>query len=169
MGKTWSMYWIILLFVSFIILLMNLFFSKEYILFSPISGYIYVDKKPVSNATITRWYKWWFYNREWSEGTTTDENGFFTFSKAITEKSIILWIIPHEAVITQKLFTQYKDKDILIYSTVKRNYELNWEYWGRQLEFIFDPSKKNIQHKTFTPIPDLPDFTESIGILSWEQ
>ena len=148
---------------------MNFSFSKEYILFSPISGYIIIDGKPISNLTVNRWFKWWFYGEEKTEETTTDLNGYFSFSKSITVKSFIIWIIPHEAVITQKLLLDYNNETIQIYGTVKRNYEPNWEYWGKPLEFIFDPTKKKVQYISFTPIPSMPDFTQSISILSWEK
>ncbi len=121
---------------------MSIFASKNYILFSPISWYIYVDKKPLSGITITRWYKWGFYSNEGKETVTTDTNGFFSFPDSVSIKSRILDIIPHEAVITQRMFVDYQGKEIQIYGTVKRDYNLNGEYGWKPLKFIFDPTQE---------------------------
>lgn len=49
-------------------------------------------------------------------------------------------IIPHEAVVTQKMFVVIQGTETLIYATVKRNYDNNGEYGGQPLSFVFDPT-----------------------------
>ncbi len=131
-------------------LLMNIFASKNYILFSPISWYISIDKKPLSGITVTRSYKWGYYANEGKESVITDKYGYFSFSNPISIQSRIISIVPHEAVITQRMFVDYQGKEIQIYWAVKRDYELNGEYGWKPLKFIFDPTQ-DINHINLSP------------------
>jgi hypothetical protein len=49
-------------------------------------------------------------------------------------------ILPHVAVITQKILVQTNATQTLIYFAVKRNYDHNGEYGGQPLKFVFDPT-----------------------------
>jgi hypothetical protein len=113
----------------------------KYVLFSPVSGRIVVAGKPVAGVTVTRWYKGGFSNKQATETTTTDQAGGFSFPEA-TFSSIMASILPHEAVITQKINVTVKGTDALIYFVVKSNYDLNGEYDGQPLDFVFDPTVK---------------------------
>ena len=121
-----------------------------------------VDNKPVQNISVSRWYKWGFYGTEKTETVSTDTAWYFSFP-TVAMKSVLTWIIPHEAVITQRVFIPYNNEKVDIYGTVKRNYDMNGEYWGKALEFVFDPTQ-DVEHKTFAPYPEMPDFTLSISI-----
>ncbi len=111
----------------------------KFVLFSPISGKIVVAGKPIAGVTVTRWYKGGFSDKQATETTQTDATGAFSFPEA-TFSSIMAGIIPHEAVVTQKMIVTIDGAETRIYSTVKRNYELNGEYGGQPLNFVFDPT-----------------------------
>ncbi len=111
----------------------------KYVLFSPISGKVVLAGKPQAGVTVKRWYKGGYSAKEATETTQTDASGQFSFPVA-TFSSIMAGIMPHEAVVTQKMWVTVKGQETLIYATVKRNYELNGEYGGLALNFVFDPS-----------------------------
>ncbi len=121
-----------------------------------------IDKKLIPNTIVTRWYKWGFYGTEKTETVSTDMNWYFSFP-IVKIKSVLIWIIPHEPIITQRLFVHYNNENIQIYGTVKHGYAMNDEFWGKTLEFVFDPTQ-DIQIKTFSPFSEMSDFTESISI-----
>lgn len=147
-------------------IIMSIFTSNKHILFSPVSWYIVVDKKPVSWVTVTRWHKWGFYSNEGKESVITDKDGYFSFPKTISIRSLLISIIPHEAVITQRMFVEYDGKEIQIYETVKHNYDMNWEYRWKSLEFVFDPTQKEVQY-IHPPLDDIT--TISIrGTIKWD-
>jgi len=110
----------------------------KYVLFSPVSGKIVLADKPVAGATVTRWYRGGFSDKEGTDITTTDADGNFSFAPA-TFSSIMASILPHEAVIAQKMFVVINGTETLIYATVKRNYDINGES-GQALSFVFDPT-----------------------------
>ena len=95
--------------------------------------------KPVAGATVKRWYRGGFGDKEGSDTTTTDAAGNFSFA-AVNASSLMASLIPHEAVISQKIFVVINASETLIYATVKRNYDNNGEYGGQALNFVFDPS-----------------------------
>lgn len=110
----------------------------KYVLFSPVSGKIVLADKPVAGATVKRCYRGGYSDKEGTDIATTDAAGNFSFAPA-TFSSIMAGILPHEAVITQKMFVVINGIETLIYATVKRNYEINGEY-GQALDFVFDPT-----------------------------
>ena len=109
----------------------------NHILFSAVAGKIEITGKPVAGATVKRWYRGGYSDKESTE-TTTDAAGNFSFAPA-TFSSIMASILPHEAVIAQKIFVEINGTETLIYATVKRNYDNNGEY-GQPLSFTFDPT-----------------------------
>lgn len=111
----------------------------KYVLFSPVSGKIVISGKPVAGVTVKRWYKGGFSDKQGSDSATTDASGSFSFPE-VTFSSIMAGIIPHEAVVTQKIMVTINGTETLIYLLVKRNYELNGEYGGLPLNFVFDPT-----------------------------
>jgi hypothetical protein len=111
----------------------------KYVLFSPVSGKIVLAGKPVANATVKRWYRGGYSDKEGTDTTTTDASGSFSFP-TVTFSSIMAGFVPHEAVITQKIFVVINGTETLIYATVKRNYDNNGEYGGQPLSFVFDPT-----------------------------
>ncbi len=111
----------------------------KYVLFSPVSGKVVLAGKPVAGATVKRWYRGGYSDKEGTETTTTDASGSFSFGQ-VTFSSIMAGFMPHEAVITQKIFVVINGSETLIYATVKRNYDVNGEYGGQALNFVFDPS-----------------------------
>lgn len=110
----------------------------KYVLFSPVSGKIVLADKPVAGATVKRWYRGGYSDKEGTDIATTDAAGNFSFAPA-TFSSIMASILPHEAAIAQKMFVVINGTETLIYATVKRNYDINGEY-GQALSFVFDPT-----------------------------
>ena len=111
----------------------------KYVLFSPVSGKVVLAGKPVAGATVKRWYRGGYSDKEGTETTTTDASGSFSFGQ-VTFSSIMAGFMPHEAVITQKIFVVINGTETLVYATVKRNYDNNGEYGGQPLNFVFDPT-----------------------------
>jgi hypothetical protein len=111
----------------------------KYVLFSPVSGKIVVAGKPLAGATVKRWYKGGYSSKEDTEITRTDGSGQFAFPMA-TFSSLMAGIMPHEPVVTQRMFVQVDGQEVQIYGTVKHNYELNGEFVGQPLNFVFDPT-----------------------------
>lgn len=110
-----------------------------HVLFSPVSGRIVLAGKPVAGASVKRWFRGGFSDKEATDITTTDTSGNFSFP-SVTSSSIIARFIPHEPSITQKIFVQISGTETLIYATVKRNYDNNGEFGGQPLNFVFDPT-----------------------------
>jgi hypothetical protein len=54
-------------------------FSSELVLFSPVTGLVTLNGKPVKGAELTHRYKW--KNEEFIEKVNTDNTGRFSFSK----------------------------------------------------------------------------------------
>jgi len=111
----------------------------KFVLFSPVTGKIVIAGKPVAGASVTRWYKGGFSDKQATDKTTTDAGGNFSFPE-VTFSSIMASIIPHEAVVTQDIKVTVNGVETLIYATVKRNYDHNGEYGGKPLDFVFDPT-----------------------------
>lgn len=111
----------------------------KYILFSPVSGKIVIAGKPVAGATVRRWYKGGFSDKQGTDTVTTDAAGNFSFPE-VSFSSIMASIIPHEAVVSQKMMATVNGVETIIYATVKRNYDSNGEFGGLALNFVFDPT-----------------------------
>lgn len=112
----------------------------KYVLFSPVSGKIVLADKPVAGATVKRWFRGGYSDKEGTDIAITDAAGNFSFA-TVTFSSFMAGILPHEAVIAQKMFVVIDGTETLIYATVKRNYDNNGEY-GQALSFVFDPTAR---------------------------
>jgi hypothetical protein len=113
------------------ILSLSFFTMPTFYLFSPIEGTILSNGKPVANAKIVRtsisgWFDW---SSKYTEETTTDENGKFSFPvrKAKFSGSMLFSWFPHEAVITQEILLNQWWRTHFIWWAVKRNYDLYGE------------------------------------------
>jgi len=113
--------------------------TAKYVLFSPVNAKVVLAGKPVVSATVRRWYRGGYSDKEGTDTTTTDASGSFAFG-LVTFSSIMAGFMPHEAVITQKIFVVINGTETLVYATVKRNYDLNGELGGQPLNFVFDPT-----------------------------
>ncbi len=111
----------------------------KYVLFSPVSGRLVVADKPVVGVTIKRWYKGGYSSKEGTDTTQTDAGGQFSFP-VVTFSSLMAGVIPHEPVVSQRMFAQIDGQEVQIYGTVKHSYELNGEFAGQALNFVFDPT-----------------------------
>jgi hypothetical protein len=109
----------------------------KYVVFSPITGKIVIAGKPATGVPVTRWYK--RGNDELADKTTTDSSGDFSFPE-VSFRSLLTQFSPFEVVITQRMMVTINGVETRIYSTVKRNYDLNGEYAGKALNFVFDPT-----------------------------
>lgn len=110
----------------------------KYVLFSPVSGKVVVAGKPQGGVTVKRWYKGGYSGKEATDTTQTDASGQFSFP-VVTFSSIMAGIVPHEPVITQRMFVVVDGQDVQVYGTVKHDYELNGELGGLPLNFVLDP------------------------------
>jgi hypothetical protein len=136
-ARTW--YWLTLLAIFLFLSACSESAMAKYVLFSPVTGKIVLAGKPVAGATVKRWYRGGYSDKEGTETTTTDNTGGFSFGQ-VTFSSIMAGFMPHEAVITQKIFVVINGTETLVYATVKRNYDNNGENGGQPLNFVFDPT-----------------------------
>ncbi|MBP9779294.1 hypothetical protein KBD33_01570 [Candidatus Gracilibacteria bacterium] len=98
---------------------------------SPIEGTILSNGKPVANTKIVRTSisGWFDGSTKYTEETTTDENGKFSFPVRVARFSgsmLFSWF-PHETVITQEILLDQGGNTYHIWGAIKRNYDLYGE------------------------------------------
>lgn len=117
-----------LFFVAVGVFAMSLGDVGKVCLFSPISGTITLDGKPVVNARLVR-----TGDRDGPrvDETVTNEHGYFEFP-AMVERTITK-LLPMEFVASQKIVVSYESKSYEIWSSIKRNPDVNTESRGKPL------------------------------------
>jgi hypothetical protein len=68
----------------------------------------------IAGISVTRWFKGGFWGKEGSKTVPTDAAGSFRFPE-VSFRSIIARLVPHEAMITQKITTAINGTEIIIY------------------------------------------------------
>lgn len=117
-----------LFFVAMGVFAMSLGDVGKVCLFSPISGTITLNGKPVVNARLVR-----TGDRDGPrvDETVTNELGYFEFP-AMVERTITK-LLPMEFVASQKIVVSHGGKDYEIWSSIKRNPDENTESRGKPL------------------------------------
>lgn len=106
-------------------------FSKTYYLFSEVNGTVFLNGKPLPGAEVEQEYQW----KDTIKNTrvTTDANGRYRFP-AVTEKSFLWSVLPHEPVVFQNLRIHYQGKVYKGWAQTKHNYDNNGELNGRPFQ-----------------------------------
>ncbi|WNO09772.1 carboxypeptidase-like regulatory domain-containing protein [Teredinibacter sp. KSP-S5-2] len=101
-------------------------------LFSAISGQITLNGKPVEQAKVTRLSRKAYAQKELTDETQTDDNGYFTLP-ALFDKSHVGKVLPMEFSVPQVMYVHYQGTEYKIWSGVKRNPAENAESRGKPL------------------------------------
>ncbi len=117
--------------------------SSELVLFSPVSGVVSMDGKPLSGAKVTHWYKW--KDEAFTQEIETDLNGKFAF-KGVSKKSFFWSIFPHNPAIGQEIKISYGGETYTAWRFKKGDYELNSESNGTALFMACDLNKPEKVH-----------------------
>jgi len=97
-------------------------------LFSKMSGVIKLNGKPAANARLVRTVN---HNKDITDETTSDENGYFEFDAKFTHS--LTSMLPQEFAASQKINVHYDGKTYEMWSGVKRVPEENSESRGKPL------------------------------------
>ena len=124
-------------------------------LFSGMSGVIKLNGKPAANARLVRTVN---LNKDITDETLTDENGYFEFD-AIFVRTITKFL-PQEFVASQYIMVHYNDKKYEMWNGVKRKPEENVESRGKLLVVECElNAETNVKKVNDSPI---------ISLCTWE-
>lgn len=118
--------------------------SSKLCLFSAVSGVVLRGGEPVVGAEVEREYLWGWKDRTRAERTHTDAEGRFTFAAA-TEKSMLASLMPHEPLVTQKIFIRDGGNEYKAWMFTKHNYRENGELEGRPIQLTCDLDSEPLQ------------------------
>lgn len=104
----------------------------KYVLFSAVSGTVYLNGAAVAEARIERKYYWRWSNERASDETTTDAQGRFSL-KQIEASSMSAWL-PHEPYVEQSILVHYRGQQYEVWGYDKRNYSTNGELDGKAIK-----------------------------------
>lgn len=119
---------VFLAFISGTAFAMSIFDAGKVCTFSPISGVVLYEGKPVAGARIVRTTD---YQKKSQDEAVTDGNGYFEMP-GIYERHIVNFL-PQEFVVGQLINVSFNDKEYKIWSGVKRKWEENAESRGKPL------------------------------------
>lgn len=106
--------------------------GEKLYLMSEISGTITLNDQPAAGAKLKRIVSKADSRSEITDETSTDTNGYF-FLPAVIQRKLIPNIIPAEFVVPSLIFVTYQGKEYKIWSSTKREPEINTENRGRPL------------------------------------
>lgn len=117
-------------------LVANIGTANAMVLMSEMEGRL-VDAagEPAAGVRLVRTWDWAWRNRQGSDETVTDAQGYFHFP-AVTGRSRTARIVPHEPSIRQTITAHHANGETEIWLAIKRNYEANSELAGRPLRVI---------------------------------
>lgn len=107
-------------------------FAKELCLFSEVKGVVLSQGRPVANAEVERVYNWAWKDVTRSDKIKTDQQGRFSFPKA-AQSSFLGSLLPHEPVVTQKIFIRHNGAEYKAWMFTKHNYRENGELNGKPI------------------------------------
>ncbi len=103
------------------------------VIFSPVSGRVLLDGKPVAGAVVERKFKWGWKDETGTDSATTDATGGFALP-LIERSSLLGSFLPHEVVIDQIMTIQHGGKSYKAWALFKRDYDLNSELEGKPIK-----------------------------------
>lgn len=101
-------------------------------LFSEVKGTVLLNGKAIEGARVERHFHWTWKDRNESSEVLTNANGQFEFP-AITDSSVMASLLPHEPVITQKIFIHYQGQEYKAWMFTKHGYHKNGELKGKPI------------------------------------
>lgn len=116
----------------------------KYVLFSPVSGTVYLNGVVVPDARVERRYYWRWGNVRATDEVTTDKQGRFSL-EAITGKSATAWL-PHEPVIEQDIDIYVKGQKYQVWGSTKRSYEVNSELGGKTIKIRIELTAEVVEY-----------------------
>lgn len=122
------------------------------VLFSPVSGVVLSQGKPVAGAVLKRQAQWRWGNKTYDDTVTTDAQGRFSFAE-LNGTMLLGSVLPHEPYVEQSITIEHDGKSYIAWRTVKRGYSRNDELsyldrtnidnpaGGGGMKTLADPSK----------------------------
>lgn len=112
---------------------------KDLILFSAVKGRVLDHGKPAVGLKIERSTFWNMEKFPRQEFTTTDEEGYFNFPEARgTADFGFLAKLFHVPTVSQRLYLQSAEKEVLLYASSRGNYEPNTETGFEEIQLTCD-------------------------------
>lgn len=99
------------------------------VLFSGVEGYVLLDGKPVSGATVIRRYKWSHKNEIVDSTFITDNKGYFKFEKVL--KGLFPLYLMTDPRVMQEIIVNHNDNEYRVWLYFKSNTQNNSEIVSR--------------------------------------
>lgn len=115
---------------------------------SKVHGTLLENGQALANIKVTRSLHWQWGDETFTETTTTNELGQFSFS-AKTVSSFTAKIMPHEPVIEQKIVFTVAGKDYEGWTYAKHNYDDLGELQGKALILKCELTSEPEYRKTY--------------------
>ena len=109
------------------------------VLFSPVSGIVLSNGKPVSGAVLKRHVFWRWGNKAYDDETTTDAAGRFAFPER-SATMLLGSVLPHEPYIDQRITIEHGGTTYVAWQSAKRGYALNDELIYMDMTDLDNPS-----------------------------
>lgn len=109
--------------------------GKTLYLFCEVGGTVLADGRPLAGAEVERSWFWGFKEQRGRETVTTDAQGRFRFAEH-SESSLLGGLLPHEALVTQKIVIRHDGREYEAWMNTRRDYERNSELDGRPAELV---------------------------------
>lgn len=109
------------------------------VLFSPLSGVVLSQGKPVVGATVKRYANWRWGKKTYDDTVTTDAQGRFAFAE-LNGTMLLGSVLPHEPYIEQRITIEHGGKTYIAWEGAKRGYALNDELTYMDMTDIDNPA-----------------------------
>ena len=107
------------------------------VMFSEVEGEVIRNGTPVAGAAVEREFHWSWNDKRGADQATTDSAGRFRLPQ-LTQGSWFAGLVPHEAVIQQKILIRHEGKVYEAWVYTKNNYDRQGELGGRALRLRCD-------------------------------
>ena len=118
--------------------------TSKYILFSPVSGTVFLNGVVAPNARIERKYEWRWGEESGGDNTSTDKQGRFSLPE-ITGRSWSAWL-PHETYIRQTIDIFVDGKKYDVWGGVRRSHAPNQELEGKPIKIRIELASDIVMH-----------------------
>ncbi len=115
------------------------------VMFSEVQGVVLNGGKPVSGAKVRREFQWAWNDILEKDETTTDSAGKFSFP-LLSRFSLGSSLLPHEPVISQRIYIDHEGKEYLAWRYFKRDYNVNDELSGKSINLQCELKKEPGYH-----------------------
>lgn len=115
----------------------------NYVLFSPLSGTVYLNGIVVPNAHVERRYKWVWGEKSDTDETTTNKQGRFSMPE-ISTRSMSAWF-PHEPIVEQDIDVFVDAQKYQVWGGKRSNYRLNGEFDDKPIKIRIELTAKVTQ------------------------